>query len=317
MSPSQPPRAEYARRMHRVLRHIEAHLSEPLVLSELAEVAHFSPFHFHRMFTAWMGETLGEYLRRRRLEIAALRLLTQPQTSVLEIALIVGFGSNEAFAHAFKQRFGCSASQWRRQKAAERALQLRNLNQALGNPDQAQIATGADYGDSHPPSMESPMSTVALNVSVVQLPPQRVAYLRYVGPYGPGVHTFWQQRFYPFLAAQGLLGRPIYGVSHDDPDICAPEKCRYDTCVAVDEAFVASGDAQITTLPGGKYASLPFEGSSAQIGPAWKSLMRDWLPGSGFQLDGRPTFEYYPPNARYDEATGSFQCEIVIPLAPL
>jgi AraC family transcriptional regulator len=62
------PGAEHERRMLRVLAHIEAHLGEPLPLERLAdEVAHFSPLHFQRPFRAWMGETLGEYLRRRRL----------------------------------------------------------------------------------------------------------------------------------------------------------------------------------------------------------------------------------------------------------
>ena len=61
-------RAEYARRMNRVLDYIDLHLDQPLDLARLAGVANFSPFHFHRVFAAWMGETLGDYARRRRLE---------------------------------------------------------------------------------------------------------------------------------------------------------------------------------------------------------------------------------------------------------
>lgn len=56
---------------------------------------------------------------------------------------------------------------------------------------------------------------------------------------------------------------------------------------------------------------------SRTIGAAWTALMRDWLPGSGYQLDGRPMFERYAPDAGYDAATGTFACDIVIPLAPL
>jgi AraC family transcriptional regulator len=73
--------------MHRVVEHIDRHLDEPLELETLAGVAHFSPFHFHRLFSAWMGETLGEYVRRRRLEIAAQRLISQPAVPVLQVAL--------------------------------------------------------------------------------------------------------------------------------------------------------------------------------------------------------------------------------------
>jgi AraC family transcriptional regulator len=309
------PRNEYARRMHRVQAHIDQHLGEVLVLEDLASVAHFSPFHFHRLFTAWMSETLGDYLRRRRLEVAALRLLSQPRTPVLHIALMVGFGSGEAFAHAFKGRFGCSASHWRRQKAADRQvrqLQLRKLDQAVRKLDQDTPAAGAEHG-----AADSGLVEQAMNVTVTERPPVRVVYMRHVGPYGPAVAAFWQQKFYPYAAQHALTGRPCYGISHDDPDITAPEKCRFDICTEVDDAFMPSGEALVTTIPGGRYAMLPFKGTPQTIHAAWSGLMRDWLPASGWQLDGRPTFEYYPPNAEYDDATGTFECQIVIPLAPL
>src|SRR4029077_17942250 len=103
---SRGSRTEYEKRMHKVLEHIDRHLDQPLDLATLAEVAYFSPFHFHRLFAAWMGETLGDYLRRRRVELAAMRLLSQPRLRVLNAALSVGFGSGEAFSRAFKGRFG-------------------------------------------------------------------------------------------------------------------------------------------------------------------------------------------------------------------
>src|SRR5260221_6970043 len=114
-----PPRsrAEYDGRMHRVLEHIDQQLDQPLNLDTLARVAHFSPFHFHSLFAAWMGETLGDYLRRRRVEVAAMRLSSQPRLSVLAAAISVGFGSGEAFARAFKTRFGCAPTAWRQQNS--------------------------------------------------------------------------------------------------------------------------------------------------------------------------------------------------------
>ena len=114
----------YVDRMHRVTAYIDQHLDQFLDLETLAEVAHFSPFHFHRLFSALMGETLGSYLRRRRCEVAATRLLAQPRLSVLQIALGVGFGSAEAFTHAFGVRFGCSPTTWRLQESAERGAGL-------------------------------------------------------------------------------------------------------------------------------------------------------------------------------------------------
>jgi AraC-like DNA-binding protein len=112
-------------------------IEQPLDLGTLAAVAHFSPFHFHRLFSAWMGETLGDYLRRRKIEVAAMRLVAQPRVPVLHIALSVGFGSAEAFARAFRARFGFSPTSWRVQQAERRF--------ANSNPGEAWTALLRDW----------------------------------------------------------------------------------------------------------------------------------------------------------------------------
>ena len=79
----------YTARINRVMDHIDAHLAETLDLQALAGVARFSPFHFHRVFQALTGETLADRVRRRRLEVSAGRLLTQPNATALRIVLRV------------------------------------------------------------------------------------------------------------------------------------------------------------------------------------------------------------------------------------
>ena len=130
----QNSRIEYEARMHRVLTYIDEHMDKPLNLIILAEVAHFSSFHFHRLFSAWMGETLGDYLRRRRVEVGAMRLITQPRNRVLNIALSVGFSSAEAFSRAFKMRFACSPTAWR-----EQTLSLRKENSNLSQVNSKKV----------------------------------------------------------------------------------------------------------------------------------------------------------------------------------
>jgi AraC family transcriptional regulator len=305
--PHQDSRAEYAQRMHRVLAHIDEHIDQPLNLPRLAQVAHFSAFHFHRLFAAWMGETLGDYLRRRRLELAALHMIAQPRLPVLSAALSVGWGSGEAFARAFKTRFGCSPSAWR----AANKDQSKN-DQALRNPDQARPQAQADDGLSPQPLLETRMQ-----VQLIDREPVRIAYRRHVGPYGPPIHAFWMNEVASWMQANHLFERPRYGISHDDPSITDPSQCRYDAAVEVDAAFTPGAGAFVTTLPGGRYASMPFFGTSEEISAAWQSLLRDWLAGSGLQLDARPCFEFYAPGARYDATSGRFGCDIVIPVMPL
>lgn len=294
--------------MHAVLRHIDAHLAEPLTLARLAGVAHFSPFHFHRLFAAWMGgETLGDYLGRRRLELAACRMLAQPRLTVLELALAVGFGSGEAFSRAFKSRFGSTPTSWRLRMRQDRNLdQLRRkIDQAAAEPVLHNRASLVDQG------------TRAMHVRLVERPETAVTYLRYEGPLGLPVQAFWRQRVSTWLAQNQLQQQALFGISHDDPGIGDPDRCRYDAAVALPAGFASGPGCLTSVLPGGRYAALPFYGRSDRIGEAWTALLRDWLPDSGWQLDHRPCFEHYPVGARVDAQTGEFECEICIPVVSL
>ena len=289
-------RSEYAARMHRVLEYIDRGLDQQLELDSLARVANFSPFHFHRLFTAWFGETLGEYVRRRRLEVAAQRLIAQPRLPILQVALSVGFASTEAFARAFKTRFAATPTAWR-------GAQVSNRDQLKSKADQARPPASANHG--------------SMKVTIVDRQPTSVAYLRYIGPYGKPLSDFWMKTVAPWMETNGLYGQPRYGISHDDPGITAPGKLRYDAAVGVPKHFAGAGDHQMSVLPGGKYAVGKFKGTDMQVGEAWAWLLRDWLPDSGMQLDSRPFFEHYAMDATYDGETGEFECEICVPVTPL
>lgn len=163
------------------------------------------------------------------------------------------------------------------------------------------------------------MSSAAkpLPVTVVQGEPVSVVYLRYTGPYGPGIAAFWRDVVAPWMSEHQLLGCTRYGVSLDDPAITAPALCRYDACVQAPPDFVPSGPALRTTIPGGRYAVLRYDGPLAHISGAWDALLRDWLPQSGLQLDHRPMFERYGPDMKYDPQTGRIACDICIPVTSL
>lgn len=304
---------EYAQRMNRVIDHIDRHLAGTVDLASIADVANFSPYHFHRLFLAWMGETLGDYVRRRRLEAGALMLNHQRHTPVLNIALDVGFGSSEAFSRAFKQHFGMTPSDWRKSAPARREASLaaqRNPDQVESKRDQVPVERTGNDGE---PFFEEPI----MNITIATLAPVRVAYMRHIGPYGPSISRFWQEQFLPWRHANGLEQASCYGIGYDDPDVTPPSKCRYDACVVVPEEFVAHAPVSIATLPGGRYAVADFRGDGPAIGGAWIELLRRWLPSSGMQPDSRPFFEYYPADAYYDAASGTMECQLCVPVRPL
>lgn len=287
--------------------YVQAHLAEELTLDKLAAVAAFSPFHFHRVFSAITGETLADFIRRIRLERAASALSTLHETSVLDIALRCGFSSAATFARAFKGHFGMSATAWREGGARR----WRDRRQA-GKPGKAKRKPRKAL-----PAQARQGRTMA--VSIEDLPPYRVAYRRHVGPYGEvgRIRAMWVD-FERWIRAHGLRrpGTLTIGIGHDAPSIADADKLRYDACLVVDAAFKADRTVNIAELPGGKYAVLPFEGQPADLTTAWESLWMVWLPGSGYQPEDRPCLELRP-DFETSATAGRVRCQLCLPIAPL
>ena len=97
------------------LLYIDSHVAEPITMELLAERSHFSPYYFHRLFTAVVGKPLAAYIRDRRI-YAACRQLTGTQKSIQEIALDCGFQSAQAFSRAFKNLIGMPPKEYRRRQ---------------------------------------------------------------------------------------------------------------------------------------------------------------------------------------------------------
>ena len=292
-------RLEYEKRINRVIDHIREHLGDDLTLQQLARVAAFSPFHFHRIFHAVTGETVFAFIQRLRLERAALALIHRRNESVLAIALDCGFASAATFARAFKGRFGMSATAWRAGGAARRS----KGSQANRKPRKA---------SARPARQDTP-------VIVKDLPSMHVAYMRHVGPYGAaGIPELWT-RLHAWIARHDLDGpdRVTVGIGHDDALVTPPERCRYDACVVVPRAFGADRLVNLTDVPGGKYAVTTFTGTAHDIVGAWESFYRVWLPGSGYEPDDRACLEVYRGKPAAASQPGVFRCELCMPVRPL
>jgi AraC family transcriptional regulator len=317
-------RQEYEKRVNRVLDHIRAHRAEELTLDALAAVAGFSPFHFHRVFKAMTGENLMEQIQRTRLEQAAGELVSRPHVDILAIALDNGFGSASGFARAFKDRFGMSASQWRAGGAPH--LSPSKPRQADRKPGQAQGKAGkAAAAQSGQPvsssGTQARMEETAMRpieIKVQTLPSWRVAYLRSVGPYGPagGIQDTWQ-RLGRWAEARDLWGadRICLGISHDDPRVTDPAKCRYDAAIVIPPKLDVDGDVNVIDVPGGKYATAAFAAPANEIGFTYDQIF-GWLPQSGYQPDHRFIFELYRGEF-HDSCTGNVICDVCLPVRPL
>ncbi len=305
-------REEYVRRLNRVLDHIEANIGADLTVEALASVAAFSPFHFHRVFSALVGEPVGAFLRRVRIEKAAFRLLADPRVPVTQVALDLGFGSSAAFARVFKARFGLSASQWRAcggvrdPKNGKNCKALRKQGKAAGALV-GYLPSGRVEGPSAL-TKEEPME-----VKVEQMKAVRALYVRRLGPYAKSAGEAWDA-LCRWAGPRGLLGPQtmLFGVSYDDPETSPAAQLRYDACISVGPEVQPEGEVCLMELPAGKVAKLRFEGPGAGIAGAYKEFYGSWLPNSGFVPGDRAPFEVYVQEPRDDH----FVLDICVPVVP-
>ena len=106
MNIQEKSKIEYRSRINRVMDYIDIHLDQPLELKSIAEIANFSPFHFHRIFTFLIGETPIDYIQRLRIEKAACRLRENMDISISEIADSCGYCTVSLISREFKKIFG-------------------------------------------------------------------------------------------------------------------------------------------------------------------------------------------------------------------
>jgi AraC family transcriptional regulator len=322
-------RQEYIARINRVIDHIDRHLDADLTLAGLADVACFSRFHFHRIFSALVGETVGDYLKRVRLQNAAMRLVNNPRESVTDIALACGFSSPSVFARAFKERFGVSASAWRAAGGRPPTARIRHDGQRNGgaldrndrradrNPGDAENGEGFHPRDYPDGTRRNEMAVQAVSIEVQDLPELHVAYVRHIGPYHQIGQAFG--RLMRWAGPRGLLKFPetrSLAVYRDSPDVTDERKLRSDACITVPEGTKVDGEVGLMTIPGGTFVVGRYEIGADQFGQAWDALMGGWLPDSGYQPDDRMCYEVYL-NDPDQHPQKKFIIDICEPIKPL
>jgi AraC family transcriptional regulator len=269
---------DYEQRILRVLIHIQEHLDDSLDLEVLAEVACFSPYHFHRIFRGMVGESVKEYVRRLRIERAAHRLKSS-ELPVTQLAFEAGYETHAAFSRAFRDRFG------------ESPTKFRELARRPGKP--------APRGDGQPISNGLPtrpvlnIESAPMYVRFVDRVDVRVAFVRHVGPYSD-VRPAWE-RLMEWANEHKLGGiqTEYIGLSRDDPDVTRPDKLRFDACMVVPPHIQAEGDIGIQTIAGGPYAIAAHHGPGENLPETYAALLGRYLPAHNRRPRSAPCFEVH------------------------
>ena len=249
--------SSYQERLQRVLAYIEDHLDEKLSLQELAKIAFFSPFHFHRIFLGMTGERVMSYVKRLKMERAAHALI-RSKKSITHIAFEAGYESLEAFIRAFQKFCHCTPRQYRKYKQSDSARpQMIKTNN---------------------------IRKVVMKVEIKQLPAMRIAYVRHTGPYKECKEAWGA--LINWAGTNGLLGpKTIYlGVCHDDPEVTEQSKIRYDASILLDKKIQGSGKIGIKTIESETYALSIHKGSYESLYETYAYICGTWAPKQEIEI---------------------------------
>jgi AraC family transcriptional regulator len=279
---------DHRERLNRVLVHIQENIDRPLSLAPLAAVANFSPFHFHRIFSAYIGESLHEHIRRVRLEKAAQKLSLSPGP-ITEIALAAGYETPAAFTKAFKQFFGKNPTEFTKLKwrdpSAMRSRVPGRRRESIVKPE---IRTRT---------------------------PQKVLFVRKTGPYATAAAEAWSVLM-PYVYSRRMISREMkaIGISHDSPDITPEEKIRYDACITMKDPAKPEGEVGVQTIAGGRYAVFLHKGPYKNFNKTYDYIMARWYPESGEKFRDLPCFEVYLNRDPRRTKPGNLRTEIYVPI---
>ncbi len=315
MNIQEKSRREYYSRINRVMDYIDSHLEQELELKDIAAIASFSPYHFHRIFTFLIGETPIDYIQRLRIEKAACKLQQEPLTSITEVAYNCGFGSISLFSRTFKKYFGVTPTQFGR---TERAVYVHNGELLSKNGQMLRKNLKDD------PDFDSDLCMVEFKniyfmetkLEVKEMPEMKVIYCRHIGPF----HLIGQAygKLMQWAAPRGLYIPNVTRsatVTHDDPSVTDLDKIRQSACIIVDEDVKVEGEIGKMVIPGGKCVVGHFELGMDEFQKAWNTMCH-WFTESGYQQgDGCPYEIYYNDYTTHPQK--KHIVDICIPVKPL
>ncbi|MCQ2235619.1 MAG: AraC family transcriptional regulator [Bacteroidales bacterium] len=273
-----PTMVDYLRRVNIVTAYIEGHLSEPIDVQNLANMSGFSVFHFHRIMKAMLGENIGAFIKRRRLEMAA-ELLRYTDRPIADVSAVVGYDVPSSLTKAFRECYGVSPSDYRNNPT------IYIVKEAKINP------------------------LMQLKERIEQLNERPIIYVRRYGAYNSidydqswGSLLEYLKEVYAeeikkdsgFLYKMLCGGEVQYvGIYHNDPKVTDPDKLISDIGMITPVTLSPKGEIGVKNLAGGKYAIYTYKGSYEHLEIAYDTIYGKLIQEKGYVLDERPAFEIY------------------------
>ncbi len=312
--------AEYIRRINLSLAYIHENLNKPVNLDGIAKASHFSPYHFHRIFHGIVGETVNDYVTRKKLEMAASMLIWKPALTITSVADKCGYSSGANFSKSFKQYFGISPSQIRNPaniKKSTKNSKIGKIHSKYGkefDPKKLYSQLITNVVVFKPEKLEE----MLMNVKIKKMAEKNIAYL--TAPKGYELDAIFKtwDKITEWGRSLGIadVEKKRFAICHDNPMITPTEQCRYDATIEIgkNHGVDISEPYQLSIIPGGKYAVAYYKGDGDKVSNFYMELYSAWLPGSGFEPDDYPPVAHYLNDSR---AEGFVEMEVYIKVKEL
>ncbi len=283
---------DYYDKIQKTIDFIELHLTEDLSPNIIAEQTFFSMTHFYRIFRGLVGESVKEYIRKRRLSQSAIELLAG-EKRIIEIAMEYGFESQETYSRAFTKQFGITPGRYRRDKDVIVLYEKANIGQRL-NKKRANL------------------SSLSVHTKVVYKKEFQVMGLQAMVLPGPGTITELWTAFnerWPEIECLSLSEDRL-GICEYYPDITDENEFSYIACTEVVQSKQIPSGMISRRIPSSKYAVFSHQDSIQHLKDTYQFIYGVWVPESGYELAELDTIEYYELKVGHSD----FELEIYIPI---
>ena len=244
-----------------VLTKIENEL-DTISTSDIIDYCGYSKYHFHRLFLAYTGENLAHFIKRLKLQKAAVKMHFS-HGNITQIALDAGYATHSAFCVAFKEMFGVNPTEFKEQK------QRKFMEYKMITPE------------------------------IIEIEPIKVLAVRHIGDYTE-CGMAWEKLMkfaytQKFKNKKNLVGKNArrFGISYDDPNTVENSKLRYDACVTKDDDLILEDGIKEIIIEGGRYARFLHKGSYETLGEMYNQIFGGWVMQNEIELRDIPPFDEY------------------------
>lgn len=260
----------YLENINQAIAYMESNATSAIQLKDIAQQAHLSPYHFHRIFKSLTGNTTKDFLTRLRLEKAALQL-KHTQDDIGQIAFDCGYQNHETFTRAFKSYFGLTPLSYRDTVKTITLNKKDHYNNANTN-----------------------LNTLHVQGPIIKtIPDLHLAYIRHNGSYNKVGQSFQRLMLWALTHLVLKLKPVTIGIVHDNPDLTAEQHIRFDACVMLSGSIKPKGEIGYKKIEGGKFAVFTYKGPYEGFYPIYDYIYNICLFEQNFDLADKPALEWY------------------------